>query len=466
MTVSTQYLYHPPRDRRGTLLIFILIFGAAAMTIITVGAASYAIFEHRASLRVAERDRAFEVAEAGINYYRWHLAHNPTDFTDGTGQAGPFEHPYHDKNNNEIGRFSLTVTPPLAGSTVITVRSVGWTTARPDIRRTIEVRLGFPALADYTFLTNANMQFSVTSLVHGVVHSNGGIRFDGTTDSWVRSAKDRYQYLNQTHDGVWGSGGPKSFWQYPVPAIDFFAVTADVAALRDAADNGGVHLTSSGVEGWHVVFRSTTFDLYRVTSRDCHNGEGEWRYRRWTGWYFDGNIYCYDIGNQTFVRNQALPANGALFVEDDVWVEGTVDGRVTVGSGRLPVQQPYKKIYIANNLLYAAKASDDVVGLMAQGDIVVPYEAPDVMEIDAGILAQFGKIYRPYYYDSLKDTLTVFGSQIGYDSGGWKYVNGWGHVVSGFVNTDHRYDGNLKFFPPPSFPVSGTYELLSWEEIE
>jgi len=60
----------------------------------------------------------------------------------------------------------------------------------------------------------------------------------------------------------------------------------------------------------------------------------------------------------------------------------------------------------------------------------------------------------------------VFGSQISYLSGGWKYNNGWGNVISGFVNTNHTYDGNLKYFPPPGFPVGSVYELISWEEVK
>jgi len=103
---------------------------------------------------------------------------------------------------------------------------------------------------------------------------------------------------------------------------------------------------------------------------------------------------------------------------------------------------------------------------LAQGDIVVPYETPDNMEVNAALLSQYGKNYRPYYYDDTKNQLSMFGAQIAYEGGGWKYVNGWGNVISGYINTLHSYDGNLKFYPPPGFPVSGSYELLSWEEIE
>jgi len=451
-------------DRRGSLILYVLIFGSVTTMIIISGVASYALFENKASNRKHERDLAFHIAEAGVNYYKWHLAHNPTDYTDGTGEPGPYVHEYLDKDSNVIGQFSLEIDEPLAGSSVVLVRSTGSTVVEPDATRTIQVRLGFPALTDYTFLSNANMNFSFTTEVHGVVHSNGGIRFDGLTDSWVKSAKDRYRYGSQWHDGVWGGGGPKSFWVYPVPAIDFYSVTSDLADIRDAADEAGIHLTSSGQEGWHIVFDNTSFDLYRVTSRDCYYGEGRWR-RRWGGWYWQGNTYCYDIGNETFVQNYAIPDNGAVFIEDNVWVEGVVDGRVSIGVGSFPVQEPYDEIFISDDLTYAVKASDDVIGLLSQGDIIVPYEVPDVMEIDAALLSQFNSIYRPYYYDDIKDTLTVFGSQISYEGGGWKYVSGWGHVVSGFVNTNHIYDGNLRYYPPPGFPVGTTYELISWEEL-
>lgn len=441
------------KNTRGSILLFTLVFGAVASFIIISGVASYAIFENKASNRKHDRDLAFHIAEAGINYYRWHLAHNQTDYQDGTGQPGPYQHDYKDKDGNVIGYFSLNITPPLSGSTVVIVESTGWTVASPDAKRKIRVRMGAPALTDYTFLSNAGLWFSFTTVVHGQVHSNGEIRFDGETDSWVKS-----------HVRVYGGGHPKTFWQYPVPPVDFYSVTADLDKIRKLSDNGGLHLTSSGKEGYQMVFSGSSFALYKVTSKDCYNGEGRWR-KKWGDWYWDGTIYCFDIGNRVFVQNYDIPANGAIFVEDNVWVEGNVDGRISIGVGKFPVQEPYKNIFISNNLTYAAKASDDVVGLLAQGDIAVPYEVPDVMEIDAALLSQFGKLYRPFYDSSLKDTLTIFGSQISYEGGGWKYVNGWGHVISGFVNTNHSYDANLRYYPPPGFPVGTTYELISWEEV-
>lgn len=442
------------KNKRGSVLMFALVFGSIAFMVIVSGVTSYALFENKASNRKQDRDLAFHIAEAGVNYYRWHLAHNQTDFQDGTSQSGPYLHQYRDKDGNVIGYFSLGIETPLLGSTVVTVSSTGWTLRQPDAKRTVKTKLAISALTNYTFLFNSNMSFSNTSVVHGPIHSNGGIRFDGVSDSWVESAKEKYLYKgdNQYHWGVWGGGSPKSFWRYPVPEIDFYGVTADLSKVRDTADESGIHLNSSGVEGYHIVFNQDQFALSQVDSRDCYTGST--------------SSICHDIKTETFLQNYTIPANGAIFVEDDVWVGGTVNGRVSLAVGNFPAQEPYHKIYINNNLTYQAKATDDVIGLMSQGDIIVPYESPNNLEINAAMLSQFGMIYRPYYSGNKKDSLIIFGSQIAYAGGGFKYLNGLnGSLLSGYDSTSYSYDANLRYFPPPGFPVGSTYELISWEEV-
>ena len=450
------------KNNKGSILLFILIFGAVSALLILSGVATYEIYEHKASFKKLENDRAFHIAEAGIDYYRWHLAHNPLDFQDGTATLGPYVHPYLDKDGNVNGYYSLNITPPEVSNSSVLLESTGWTVAEPNSKRTVQVRLARPALSDYSILSNANINVGFTTEIHGAMHSNGGIRFDGITDSWVSSAKDRYQYENQTHEGVWGAGGPKSFWKYPVPAADFVGITKDISVLRDAAVEAGELIPSSGVEGWHLVFKAdNTVDTYKVTALNCYHGQGKYVSHVWKG-----TSYCYDVQTEVFVENMAIPTNGVIFVEDTVWVEGVINGYVSVATARFPNQPSnYQKIIIPNSITYAQEAGKVALGLITQGDIIVPHTVPDTMRIDAALLSQFGSIFRPFYDGDEHTRLMVFGSQISYLGGGWKWVNGFGNVISGFINTDNTFDSNLTYFPPPGFPVSDMYHVISWEEV-
>jgi len=448
-----------------------MVFGSIAFVIMVLGILSYALFEHKVSMEYYRRDVTFHISEAGINYYRWHLAHNPTDFTDGTGAPGPYVHTVKDKFNDVVGSYALSISTPLPNSSVIAVASTGTVVSSPNANRALKVRLGFASFTDSAFIENVDMSFSATTQVHGEVMSNGGIKFDGTTDSWIRSAKTTYNYQGTNKPGIWGTGGPTYYWEFPVPAADFGSVSADLSAIRSAAQSGGKYLASSGKEGYQIVFNNTQYTVYKVNTRDCYYGEGSWK-RNWQGWYWNGTTYCYDIGTKSTVGTYTLPANGVMFIEDNTWLQGTVDGRITIGVGTFPAQQGnYKQVYISNNLLQKTKSSDDVIGIIAQGDIIVPFEAPSSMEINAAALSQYAQIYTPYYNQNehagaLKNSLTFFGSQISYAGGGWKYINGSGQVVSGYYYTNHVYDGNLKYYPPPGFPVGSTYELISWEEVK
>src|SRR3990167_415032 len=69
--------------KRGVLTIQVLIFGSVSVILLT-GFVLWMDINLRAARRDYDEIRAFAIAEAGIEYYRWHLAHAPNDFEDGT----------------------------------------------------------------------------------------------------------------------------------------------------------------------------------------------------------------------------------------------------------------------------------------------------------------------------------------------------------------------------------------------
>src|SRR5690606_31136320 len=81
----------------GYMLLNVLIISTIA-SIILIGVTTWYTAVYGGSRYIIERERAFQIAESGIDYYRWHLAHWPTDYKDGQTDSGPYEHDVLDGN--------------------------------------------------------------------------------------------------------------------------------------------------------------------------------------------------------------------------------------------------------------------------------------------------------------------------------------------------------------------------------
>lgn len=431
-------------------------------------------FSHR---QVAQEE-ALNIAEAGVNYYRWHLAHAPEDFQDGTGQPGPYEHDYTDPQGTKVGKFSLEIIPPTEGSLVVTIKSTGRTNVYPKIKRTITAQYGKPSLARFAFLQNDSSWYGQGITVHGLIHSNNGVRMDGINTSLVTSSKETYICGGETgchppevKPGVWGSGGDQSLWQFPVPPIDFDSIAFDFSTLRQDAQDEGLYLEPSGSSGYHLVFSADgTVKVYKVTATDYYKGYSV------PGQGYGGpgpgqggcQRHYQRITNETVIGTYTLLENPIIFAEDYLWVEGVVNGRTTVVAARFPLTSNKIDIWIPNNLTYAAYDKTNSLGLIAQNDIYFARDIPNDFRIDAALLAQSGKIIRHGYFSwcggteqAVKDKLTINGVIISFNKSYWNYGSG---PSSGFRTREITYDANLLYQPPPYFPNSGDYEFISWKE--
>jgi len=451
-------------NNHGNILLFAIVFGFIGFSVVVGAVSSYAISENRASMHKQGREMAFQIAEAGINYYRWHLAHAKSDFKDGTDQAGPYVHEYKDKDGNVIGHFSLEVGAPSVGSTIVEVTSTGWLDSQIESKRKIKVRLGFPSLVDYAFLTNTDVWIGDTEVTHGKFHANGGIKFDGVGDAQMTSAmatytcKTYHNCSNQTKPGIWGGGGPTTYWSYPAPAQDFEAVTQKLSEIKTGADpdNGGIYLTSSGEQGYRLQFMASgTVKIYKVLTTDCYRGQdvNSSKYES----------FCIDIKTLSTAETRGMPASGMIYVEDNVWVDGTSTGRAVVGTAE------GKDIIINGNLTYLAKDGKHALGLVAERNVLIPYNSPNYLEVDAALLAQNGACKRYFYAGNKKQSLTIYGAIITNKIWTWSWVTGAGShasVNSGYINTNATYDANLTYGPPPGFPVGSEYNLISWELVD
>jgi type II secretory pathway pseudopilin PulG len=482
------------KKNNGYILVSTLVFATIAIIILT-GLATWAATNYRAVSQTAERERAFQIAEAGVDYYRWHLAHAPQDFQDGTGQNGPYAHPYYDKLGNLVGQYELSITPPLVGSTVVKIVSKG-TVASTTVSRSIEAILAIPSLAKYAFVANSVMRFGEGTEIFGPIHSNDGIRMDGLAHNLVTSAKASYNDPDNSGDDEFGAhthkqappssaiseGGLSSEEppapvpvrtdvfvtgrQFPVPAVDFNGLTQNLANLKTLAQASNRYFASSGAQGYNLVLKTDgSFDLYKVTALvSAPNSCNKPNWDDQAGWS------TWSVKTQEFIANYTFPTNGVIFMEDNVWVEGKIDNaRVTIASGKFPESVTTNtSISFTKDILYTNYDGQDVIALIAQNNINAGMESADTIEIDAALIAKNGRVGRYYYNSSChpydeRTKIRLYGMIGTNQRYGFAYASTNGR---GYETREIVYDGNLLYGPPPSFPLtSDQYVTISWREI-
>ncbi|MEY2641110.1 MAG: hypothetical protein RL150_503 [Candidatus Parcubacteria bacterium] len=468
------------------MLLNVVVFGMIA-TGLVIALTSWFAVTWKGLRYVAEDEQAFHIAEAGIEYYRWHLAHAPNDFKDGTNNPGPYVHPFKDAEGNVIGSFSLEITPPATGSTLVTITSTG-TVEGSSAEAALRVELAKPSFAKYAFVANDEMRFGEGTEVFGPIHSNDGIRFDGLAHNLISSARESYddpdhsgpnEWAVHTHvspvDPNYPTTLPDRFdvfeagRQVAAPAVDFAGLTADLAALKALAQTAeGRYFGSSGNAGYHVVLGTNDkFTLYRVRSQQsphssCTNVLGQDDWNTWS------------IRQQTLIGTYNFPANGVIFLEDHVWVSGQINtARLTIAAARFPDSPSTRRnIIITNDITYTNNDGQDVLALIAQKDVNIGMYSDTSLQIDAALVAQNGRVGRhyyrgpqgsqpgcsPYHTRSEIELYGMIGTNVRY---GFAYTDG-----NGYTNREITYDANLLYGPPPSFPLtSDQYEILTWQEL-
>lgn len=471
--------------------------------------------------------QALNIAEAGINYYLWHLSHNATDYKDGQSIPstpdpvlgyGPYIHNYIDNNTVNEGTYTLWINPASSGS-IVTVRSLGKANGS-NITRTIQAQIGAPSFASYAVASDSALWFGNTESADGPIHSNQGVRMDGASNADVTSANSTYVPSVQiggdgaSHPGVWCSPSvvspvncntrSKSDWHYPVPSIDFNQITGDLCGMKKTA-----FLSDSSTSS--LASKSNACSQTPTTRTTAYLPERSISYSNTKGYLIQLNPGgTYDLFNvnaetdtqstytnalslQTVATGIAVPSSGVIFAEDNVWVRSnpTFHGRVTIAAGRL-ASSFNAQINVADNVLYSNKNGSDAIGLVAEGNIVIAPYAPPVsggfnFEVDAAMISQSGNVYYPVQYKSNPNActrgwvnsnqlFTYYGSIATRQIWTWTWLvgnNPCGNAakdptngyISGIENNTTQYDYNLQYSPPPSFPFTSTYSILSWREV-
>jgi hypothetical protein len=478
----------------------------------------------------AQSQRAFNIAEAGENYYLWHLSHNATDFKDGQSTPttpdptlgyGPYVHNYIDANAVNEGTYTLWIKPQGNGSTIATVRSIGQVKGT-NIIRTIDAQIGAASFASYGVVSDSALWFGADETADGPVFSNEGVRMDGRNTSTVTSANASYVPSvsiggdgSTSHPGVWCDTAvttpvncntrDKSSWIYPATQIDFNQVSSSLCTMKKAAfasDSSTSSLanlsnacsqTPTTRTAAYLPERSSSFNTSRGYLIEL-NANGTYNLYNVNN-VKDAKIVGYSnaLTLQSVATNIAVPSTGVIFAEDNVWVRSnpTFHGRVTIANGRLATSYT-TDITVADNLAYSTKDGSDAIGLVAEGNVYIgsfapPSTASFTLEVDAAVLAETGSVEYPSNYTfsnntctrgwtSNNQTLDFYGSVATRQTWTWSWLDNrscgdnvydpsLGAYISGFEYNTTHYDYNLLYAPPPSYPITGGYQILSWREV-
>lgn len=476
-----------------------------------------------------QRQQAFNIAEAGINYYLWHLSHNANDFKDGQTTPttpdpnlgyGPYVHNYVDDNALNQGTFTLWIKPQGNGSTVATVRSIGQVKNTTSIR-TVQAQIGVPSFASYALNGDSALWFGNNEAADGPIHSNQGIRMDGANSDVVSSTNATYVPSGSlggdgsSHPGVWCNSSvttpvncntrSKSNWLYPTPSINFNQVSTSLCTMKKIAfaSNSATSALANQANACTQTpnIRTPAYLPQRATNGSFSLSRGYLIQLNANGTYDLSNVNAENDTNATYssaltlqsvATGIAVPSSGVIFAEDNVWVRSnpTYNGRVTIAAGRLATNNN-AAIVVADDLVYSTKNGSDAVGLVAEGNVLIaPYAPPAsgsfTFEVDAAILSQSGNVVYPVTYRSNSSSCTrgwinsnqqllYYGSISVRQTWTWNWlvggacgnavydpVNGW---ISGIENTTTQYDYNLLYAPPPSYPITSGYNILSWREV-
>lgn len=507
-------MYTKNKNQQGAILIYLILFIAVFALVMPAVVANFV-----AKIQLLEttitREQALQIAEAGVNYYQWHLVQFPGDYQDDdnlvvcTNGGETKCHNYVDYDTQQtIGQFRLTITAPNSGETAVTVASTGWTSDKPNIKRTVTATYGIPSLASYALLAHDWIYGWSTESYSGPMHSDTGIRFEGTTTSSITSSVNT-TYLDDcnqeypenqscttqvTRDAIWALGANKTqsspYWDNPTTTADFTGISTSFATISQKSSlTGNINLPFYS-SGHSLVFNSNgTVSVYKVLktvnsgarfpiTKALSNGSNT------ALDYLNGGT-DYDTGTCTscsgchssrcLVYTKTIPSTGlVIYATNNLWVEGTVKGRVVIATanGASDVMD-MPAIYISNNLRYSDRAltdseRTDTIGLLAEGNIIVTKNAPDPLYIDGALLSQNGFVAFPICYSggALNNNVYFFGSIILHGSWWFNFTNYCGgSFTDGYLYPHFEWDKNLLYRPPPYFPASSVaaeLQLVKW----
>ncbi|MFH1690639.1 MAG: DUF4900 domain-containing protein [Candidatus Eisenbacteria bacterium] len=342
------------------------------------------------------------------------------------------------------GTYTTTITNELTGGgwvRIYEVLSTGW---KDGVPRQVRVTLQEETFSQYQWFINQGgwRWFRTGERFEGPVHTNKKLQIDG--DPWFggRVTASLGITMKQGSNPTFEAG-----YELFVDTIDLPLFTDITSVMMPAAQDAGIYRPAlSGKNARYEVVLGRT-------------GAGMLGYRSVEK---SGGNYVTSVWTDVHVSS----LNGAAWFADDVWIEGELDGELTIAVEG--------SITVTGDVLYRDSAAgtgpnpgcDDMLGLIAENDILIadtPANSNDC-EIHGAMMALWKNFeVEDYMHGAPRGSLIIYGGIMVEQS---IHIGQYQHdvLVSGYAR-DYRWDERLNTWWPPFFPKTGNYFVRTWEEI-
>jgi len=482
---------------KGFIITYILIFGAVFLLFLA-GLLNFILSQLRQSKYELAYEQSLHVAESGIDRYRWYLVHKSQELFEGKEIGCPpsdcvdcadCEYQLILPGLGVIGKYQLEIEEERACgvTTAVGVIATGWTLQFPDVQRKIRVHYIKPTVAEYSYILNHNVWAGADRTIMGPYHSNGGIRMDGQNNSLVTSEQEEWTCThsygctscpsvckwvpgkNCVCPGVFTtSNGNEEFFRIGASHFDFEGITIDLGKIKSLTqpfpegEGKGLYFPPSAEKGYHVIINGRIISVSKITELS--------RVRAYTeeeGYHWEYSI----ISEEETAVDYVLEDCGLIYLEDNTWLEGEVEGQITLAVANLIVPEKETNTWLKGNISYKNGSPLDGFVLVSQNDVLITPDSPAYMDLNGIFIAQTGHFGANYYSSSWhpsyskKEELNIYGTIVSNGRVGTQWTSG-GTWVGGYRDRQNIYDPELSYYPPSFLPcISEEYDYRGWEEI-
>jgi len=469
-----------------------LVMIAASMVFLLSASAIYIIANQTNTVsREDNKEDALNIAEAGYNYYLWQL-NNDTHFymtgLDADGKLIP--ETYYNSSDNPlwngfpkdykpvefvsggktIGYYKLSIIPPSTEQPVVTIRSTGWTSENPDIKKTIEVKIHKRLFTNYVLLLGDMKTVDSTKVywgdgeqIKGPFFTNGSLLTKGSPVFY----DDVLYVKNIVREGPGQPVYKKEGQPQKTEPLVFPSSNSSLAYWGEAKNGGYTYKGRTC-----ILLNGSTLKIRNVNT------------------------------NNDNISELGFPRSSVIYVKGDLYISGVLDGRLTILvdgdiyiTRKDPTNYDFKKASYTGGIKYAnpnvptvesknpANPSDDMLGLVSNGIVYVH---------SYGWPKQGGGISKVWDTNSVKD-ITIKAALFGYSSNSYYTVQrfediddmgyirftgsqafsrvGATYVTDRFgrhgYREDNTFDLRMLYDAPPHFlePENAGWEVKSWREV-